>query len=481
MLLRHTAVYLLARGVPGIVNFAALAVFSRILSPTEYGRYALVISAAGLVDALAFQWLRLGLLRFLPSDAHPRQRLLATILTTFLRLAALLAVVAVIAAVVGPFDSATRRLILVGAALLALQSFYELNLEFTRTELAPARYGLFAIAKAIVALGAGAMLVAFDWGELGPLVGLLLAMALPLVMFGGIRPWLGVPLRSANPAVLRDLVMYGAPLATTAALAFVVNSSDRFLIAAMVDTASAGRYAVAYDLAQFTLGMLMMVVNLAAYPLAVRALERNGVEAARDQVRSNTYLLLAISLPAATGLAMLASNVSLVFVGAAFRDAAVHIVPWIALAAWLGGMKSFYVDLAFQLGRSTMGQVWVMAVAALTNVLLNLWWIPRWDVMGAVYATVVSYVVAVAMGTWLARRVFPLPPPSVGAAKIVIATVVMVLVVAPLRTLEGPAALVVQIVVGLVAYAAAMALFHRREVGAFLVARRERRRGIGPE
>lgn len=55
MLLRHSALYTLARGLPGLINFAALAVYTRLLGPEEYGRYALVIAAVGLANAVLFQ------------------------------------------------------------------------------------------------------------------------------------------------------------------------------------------------------------------------------------------------------------------------------------------------------------------------------------------------------------------------------------------------------------------------------------------
>jgi len=54
MLLRHSALYLLARGVPGIVNFLAVPIYTRVLSPDEYGRYALVIAGVGLVQRNIF-------------------------------------------------------------------------------------------------------------------------------------------------------------------------------------------------------------------------------------------------------------------------------------------------------------------------------------------------------------------------------------------------------------------------------------------
>src|SRR5690606_31687941 len=119
-----------------------------------------------------------------------------------------------------------------------------------------------------------------------------------------------------------QIATYGLPLAATSVLAFIVSGSDRFMLAGLIDTAAAGQYAVGYDLAQFTLGLLLNIVNLAAYPLIISAFEKDGEEAARQMLRWTLKLMLLIGLPAATGLAVLAPNVASVLVGADFERAA---------------------------------------------------------------------------------------------------------------------------------------------------------------
>ena len=67
MIWRHSVFYLLARGLPGLVNLAAIAVYTRLLAADEYGRYALVIAGVGFANKLMFEWLRLACVRFLPA------------------------------------------------------------------------------------------------------------------------------------------------------------------------------------------------------------------------------------------------------------------------------------------------------------------------------------------------------------------------------------------------------------------------------
>ncbi|MDB5332470.1 MAG: polysaccharide biosynthesis protein, partial [Phycisphaerales bacterium] len=59
--LSHAAIYLIARGVPGVVAFLTIPLFTRLLDPVDYGRYTLVVATVALLNALLFQWLRLSL------------------------------------------------------------------------------------------------------------------------------------------------------------------------------------------------------------------------------------------------------------------------------------------------------------------------------------------------------------------------------------------------------------------------------------
>ncbi len=83
---RHTAIYLVAHGVPGIMAFLAIPLFTRLLGPSSYGRYALFLTTVNLLNALLFQWLRLALVRYLPAWRHEPQRLKSTLLTAQLYL-----------------------------------------------------------------------------------------------------------------------------------------------------------------------------------------------------------------------------------------------------------------------------------------------------------------------------------------------------------------------------------------------------------
>ena len=418
MLLKHSTLYLLARGVPGIVNFLAIAVYTRLLGPEEYGRYALVVEGVGLLNVVAFQWLRLALLRFFPAHASNPKPLLSTVLGGFAGLAALTGTLGLVAVGLSP-DESWRRSFLVAVPLLWAQAWFELNLELVRSKLDPMHYGAMSAVKAASALLLGGLMASSGLGGMGPLLGLLVGFLIASAL--NWRDWGGaVPRLDRN--LLKSLLDYGLPLTATFALAFVVSGSDRFFIAWFLGDGPVGVYAASYDIAKQSLTLLMTVINLAAYPLAVRALETKGIEAARRQLTTNAEVLLGVALPCAAALALLSPQVAALVLGTEFQPEAPLLISLVTVAALLAGVRSYHFDLAFQLGRRTVEQVWVMGAAAVLNLLLNLWWIPQLGLLGAGLATVVAYAVALLISAYLGRRVFPVSIDWRSTGKLVLST-----------------------------------------------------------
>lgn len=450
MLLKHSASYLVAIGLPGVINLLAITVYTRMLSPQAYGEYALVLASTGLLNAILFRWVHLGLLRFYSSHANEAQVFLSTVMAAYLVMLTLSAV----GGILGFFSmqgSGLELLLVLGAALLWMQAFFELNKELARSQFRRKRYGFFAFTRALLSLCVSVVLIYAGYEAAGLLVGLLVGMAAPVVWVF-FREWRIVRLQFIDAKIFRELLTYGLPLTGVYALAFVVNSSDRLLLGWLLDTEAAGLYSVGYDFAKHALGIVLMVVNLASYPLAVSALENHGIEEANKQLADTIILLLAVSLPATAGLMILAPNISQVFLGESFRQSATELMPWIAGGALLAGIKAYYCDLSFQLGRYTMGQVWVALVAAAVNVILNFWFIPVFGVIGAAYSTVAAFAIGIVLSLVWGRRSYLLPWPIVEMTKVAVATLGMSVALLPLMEMRGVAGLCLQIICGVMIF-----------------------------
>src|SRR4051812_48838396 len=137
--LSHAAIYLVARGLPGIIAFLAIPLFTRLLAPAEYGRYALVLATVGLLNALLFQWARLSLVRFLPAFNKEPGKLKSTLMTSSVTLIGILGVLAAITCLL-PLPHEWRGVIVPCWIMLAVQAVFELCCEYARASLRPWHY-----------------------------------------------------------------------------------------------------------------------------------------------------------------------------------------------------------------------------------------------------------------------------------------------------------------------------------------------------
>jgi len=451
MLKRHSAAYLVARGGPAIVSFLTIAVLTRLMTTEAYGRYQLVIAGVGFAG-ISFRWLRLSLLRFLPAYKKRTRRLFSVILSFFVLIFFITGGIG-LASICFIGSSVWQGLIAVSFILLWVKSWYELNLQLYRARLNPRRYGWVRFAKVLLALVIGALLVLLGLGAFGPLVGLVIGMTVAAVGPSW-REWreaiAGWKLLRTN--LSHEILRYGLPLTASFAVSFVLSGSDRLLIGWLINESATGVYSAGYDISQQTIKTLMTVVNMAAYPLAVNTLEEKGREAAHNQMSENGTLLMAIGLPSTVGLIVLSKEFATLFLGQEFREVGIHLLPWIAGGAFLQGIRAYHYDLAFQLGNRTANQVWVLGGAAAANLGLNLWLIPIFGVLGAAYATVASYAIALILSVGFGRRVLRVPMVPKGWYKVVVSTFIMVLALNIVNVEGVLLSLVVSIGVGGIAY-----------------------------
>jgi O-antigen/teichoic acid export membrane protein len=465
MLIRHSGIYLAGRIVPGVVSILSLALLTRLMSAEQYGDYALLMTIVGIINAVCFQWLALAVGRFLPNAGADPRMLLSTTLATFVVLVGMTGAVGGCAALLCQ-DPRLRGFILLATVAGWAQAWFDLNLKIINTRLAPVSYGLISSAKALLVLVGGAGLFYVGFGVEGVVLGFIAGLLLSACVAW--KQWRGLRIGPWNTPLVKRLIAYGVPLALTIMLTLVLDVSDRFLLNWFLGSKSVGAYASAYDLAQQSLGMLMGVVHLAAFPLALRAFEDKGLAAAQEQLRSNLLMLLVISVPATVGLMLLADNIAFVMLGAEFRADAGNIIRVVALAIFVGGIKSYYCDYCFQLGGQLTGQVRAVMWAALANIVLNLWWIPLFGVLGAAYATLGGFGVGLGVSWYLGRKVFPLPRLPSDWYKVAGAALAMGFALAPSLLWRGPLALFSQILIGCIAFAACALLFNIGESRAAL-------------
>jgi O-antigen/teichoic acid export membrane protein len=216
---------------------------------------------------------------------------------------------------------------------------------------------------------------------------------------------------------------------------------------------SVGVFSAAYEFTQYVIGTLLIVVHLAAFPLVMARYAADGQAGAQQQLKSTCELVIALALPVCVGFALLANEISAVFLGEEFRDGAVAIIPLISFALLLSVVKSYYFDYAFQIAKSTVYQLVCMAVAAFCVVIANVILIPLYGLSGAAYASCIGFAVALLMSIVLGKRVFVMPAlPYRALAQVVLGTSLMAGAVALISVEHSLTAMLLKAIVGSLVY-----------------------------
>ena len=281
--------YLPSNIVQGVVGFLTIILFTRILSPEEFGRYALAFSVLTLAHVAIFTWLEAAMARFWASGQPGKD--LAGHFASLYRAAAWLslAFIPMVALVLWlwPADPLLKFALAAGLAGCPVRCFVKLAQERYRAAGEVARAANLDMSVSVGGLAIGVALALMGAGGAGPLLGLAIAplAALPFILPGELRHARG---GAAEPARLRSYALYGYPIAASLALTVVLSSTDRFLLALYLDEAAVGAYHASYSIANRTLDMLFLWLGAAGQPALVMALERGGLDqlkvAARGQL-----------------------------------------------------------------------------------------------------------------------------------------------------------------------------------------------------
>jgi O-antigen/teichoic acid export membrane protein len=470
MLFRHIIGYTPSLIIPALTAFLAVFAYTHLLSPTEYGHYALALNSMNLLNAIFFFWLQVSLPRLMP-QAIKEKRDTAFRTTAYAAYASVGAVVIIIGvpfAFFFPFGE-FREVAITAIPLALARSVLNLNQSFHRSYLDFGRYNIIECGQAIIGLVVGLALVSLtNLHSAGANVGMIVGMA--CMLFVDFKTIMKTKWSDFDPEALKEIIRFGAPLVGSFGLGFLISSADRYLIGYFHGAAQIGIYAAGYTLVDRVITMLFMAVATPSFPLAVQRLEQEGVEAAQHQMQRNGIAVLFLILPACAGLLLANEQLVSVLIGGEFRDGALKVVPWIVAASALNGLSTHYLCHTLHLAKKPHLLFWIQIPVAAINLLLNLTLIPRFGYMGAAYATFASYSVLLVMNIWMGFKVFPFPFPFKELAQISASVGLMVLVVSMFDFPVNALGLVEKIAAGCVVYLLALILFDIMDVRAKIYA-----------
>jgi O-antigen/teichoic acid export membrane protein len=380
------------------------------LSSTEYGVLAVLITVIALMAGVTQFGLGSAFFRAYSYDYESRRDRLG-VLSTVVALLTLISIPTAFAIILtAPWlteflfkSSSFSGPVRLAAVVILLQNLAIPGLSWLRAENRVVCFTVLSTVNLLVNLCATIILVGvLHLGISGALIaigggyGVFVICTLPVILLRA-----GLHLRFD---IARNVLSFGLPNVASLVAIWVLQLSDRYLLAHLSSLSQTASYSVAYSLGG-VLGVVVLSPFQLAWPTAMYTIAKKANASQIFQSLFRWYSV--ILLFAAYALSLVATLVLDVLFPPAYHSAST-IIPIIAVSIMFYGVFN-YVILGVSILRKTWLAVIFTSVAALVNVGLNLVLIPHFGSMGAAVSTLIAYLVLALLGYAVNQRIYPVP------------------------------------------------------------------------
>lgn len=446
------------------LNFILGLLIAKFLGPEQFGLYALGAALLILVNAFGIDWLKLSTIRFYAQNKRASEPAIRATLDGMAALCSLALFVPLLVAIIAGIDLTLPTAIAAAAVAAGIVGgLFDYQQAIARAREEDAVYARMVLVKNAVAF---ILMVGGAWWTRDPAMVLLGSAISSLAAVTMVRKALAdapLELGTIDRTQVKIFAAYAFPLVLTNVLLSTIPLLNRAYMASAHGLAEAGYFALASDIGVKLMGTLGATIEIMLLPLAVRAFDAGGPQAAHDRISRNLLIVLAIILPVAAGLLFVLPAFEALFVPESFRG---HFSQYVwLLIPGLAAMPIMQVGFnpVFLVERRTListasACVAVAVNAALLGVLVLGIGGPAWQSPQCVaLAMSAGFVAAALLVAGAAVRSARILPSLREAATLAAGLAIMSAALWPLRNLQGAAfTLGLQVVLGIAIYGAVL-------------------------
>lgn len=447
-----------------------LPLITKTLGAHDYGIWAQFQVTVNLALGFVSLGLPYAMTRFLPAKTDRgeiQEDFYSVFCLVFLvTLAVSIILIAAADSIAGAFFEGAAVIVRVTGLIILVSSLDNVLLSLFRAFRQMKSYALFTVANQYVQIGVIAYLVLRGHGILAVILAVLAIKAIIfLILFCLIKSQIG--LRRPHFSGIRKYLNFGVPTIPGGISAWIVASSDRYIIGLFLGASSVGVYSAGYGIGNLPF-MLAGIFGFVLPPALSKLYDEGRIDEVKTHLSYSLKYILAVAIPFVFGAAMLAQPVLRLFSTAEIASQGYLIVPLVALSTLF---FAAYVPIALVLvlveKTKTTGAIWVSC--ALVNLGLNLLVVPRWGILSAAVTTLIAYGLAMGLTSYYSFKEFRFPIDWRFVAKSLIASAIMLLVIWLIHP-QSNLATIIAVIVGAAVYGLVIFLlkgFRRDEISFF--------------
>lgn len=383
-LLKNTVIFSIGNFGTKIISFFLVPLYTNILTTREYGTVDLIYTIGMVLVPLLTLNIGEAIMRFALDKDADCDKIMSTGITILI-FGAIIGLI--ILPIANLFENVSDYSIYIYLYTLTL-AFSQIFLCYLRGKEFLLKY---SIGNIIQSLTIAIFNIIFLIGMKKGIEGYLMAYIFANVCTGLYGFWAGkvnlvIKKYSIDIELSKNMIKYSVVLIPNSFMWWIMNSSDRMMVSAMISVTANGVYAVAYKIPTL-LSTITTIFNQAWSYSAIREDESEDKEEYNNRVYDN---LVTIVIVVATGLLMIMKPFLSVYVGKEYY-AAWHYVPYLIVGFVFMTLGSF-IATSYTVHKDSMGFLISGTVGAIINLILNFILIPMMGVSGAAFATCISYL-----------------------------------------------------------------------------------------
>lgn len=284
--------------------------------------------------------------------------------------------------------------ILLGFIPALFAQLNQLSVRFLEQSLEVRTVSLVTVITSIVNMGLSViLLVEFDLGVMARLWGIAIAIAVNFIFLIHLFIRRGILRFHFNARMLREALLYSAPLIFMQASNWINAVSDRLIVTKYVDTAAVGLYSLA-----FQFGFIAFIVGNAVTQVLM-PISMSGLIADKENTKKKMsdygllmwYIMIVINM----GLLLFSEDVIRLMTDKAFHEA--YIAIPILSAPYLFGMQYRFYGVIISYHKKTSFFTLTSLTTATVNLILNFIFVPQYGYLAAAWTTLFSAILYTAM------------------------------------------------------------------------------------
>ena len=394
--------YLSARTLSAAGNLLAVAIFSRMAGPAEYGHYVLIFAWSLIVYGFGAQWMRFAYFGvYQPERFGEYVGSLARLLGCGLFAVAL---VLITLGVSGWFEPGFLVAVF---ALVCGMTIFEAAFEVARTLLNARGAALSMILRATLTVLFGSASLWLGGGARGLALGI--AAAHTLAALPALATLTKVRMSDFSRAASLHIVSYGWPLFLSFGVTAIGQSIDRLLLAHYLGLATLGPYGVVADILRQSFTVLGEAIILSLVTVAKQNANQGNHDEADKTLKKAFNACLAAATFGTAFFIVFGTVVLQAVLKPEFFAPTAGIVPIFAIAFAFMIMRNFYFGQVIYFTNASFLELVVALFVLVISLALSLALVPRYGVDGAAVSLMLSNILGCIACLVLSRRWYKMP------------------------------------------------------------------------